>query len=491
MNPSWVFNLRLLSGEADAKIWDFSSWTSWGWFNVLAVLLLSLLAANILKKAFPFLKRSLIPNSVLGGALIVIVAAIYKAITGDVLFDTPFFGGNGTALLEIITYHCLALGFVASSFKTSKNKLSKERVGEIVNTGVTTVSSYLIQGAVGLVITFVASLLLKDLFAAAGMLLPFGYGQGTGQALNYGNIFETDFGFEGGKSFGLTIAALGFLSASIGGVIHLNVLRLRGKIKPAQQDEGKIHMHEIQGEGEIPMQESMDKFTTQIALIGVAYFLAYLIMFGLAKLLPGMKSLIYGFNFLIGVLSATLVKVFISLLRRAKLVRRQHINDFLMTRASNLFFDLMVVAGVAAIRLDYIERYWGVMLILGAAGLIVTYIYNLIVAKTLFPRYHREQFLMMYGMLTGTASTGIILLREIDGEFETPAADNMVYQNFPAIVLGFPLMFLATFSPGHELLTAGILFAAFIVLNIFLFRSKIFKRKPTGAAAHTEGDSEA
>jgi ESS family glutamate:Na+ symporter len=54
----------------------------------------------------------------------------------------------------------------------------------------------------------------------------------------------------------------------------------------------------------------------------------------------------------------------------------------------------------------------------------------------------------------------------------------MVYQNFPAIVLGFPLMFLATFSPGHELLTAGILFAAFIVLNIFLFRSKIFvKRK--------------
>jgi hypothetical protein len=56
-----------------------------------------------------------------------------------------------------------------------------------------------------------------------------------------------------------------------------------------------------------------------------------------------------------------------------------------MTRASNFFFDLMVVAGVAAIRLDYIERYWGVMLILGAAGLIVTYIYNLIVAKTLFP----------------------------------------------------------------------------------------------------------
>ncbi len=322
-----------------------------------------------------------------------------------------------------------------------------------------------------------ASLVLTGFFGAAGMLLPFGYGQGTGQALNYGNIFETDYGFIGGKSFGLTIAAFGFISASVGGVIHLNVLRLRGKIKPTEKEEGKIHMHEIQGDGEIPMQESMDKFTTQIALIGASYFLAYLIMFVLGKLLPGMTSLIYGFNFLIGVLAATLVKVIIGLLRKGGLVRRQHINDFLMTRASNFFFDLMVVAGVAAIRLDYIEKYWGIMIILGVVGLIVTYIYNLVVAKTLFPKYHREQFLMMYGMLTGTASTGIILLREIDSSFETPASDNMVYQNFPAIVLGFPLMFLATFAPGHELLCAGILFGAFLVLNVFLFRSKLFKKR--------------
>ena len=477
MIHSLVFNLRLLSEEVDTNIWNFSDWSAWGWFNVLAVLLLSLLVANMLKKAFPILKRSLIPNSVLGGAVLVLFAAIYKWITGDIFFDTPFFGGKGTALLEIITYHCLALGFIASSFKTSKTKLNKERVGEIINTGITTVSSYLLQGAVGLVVTVIAALVVKDFFAAAGMLLPFGYGQGTGQALNYGNIFETDFGFVGGKSFGLTVAALGFISASIGGVIHLNVLRHRGKIKIKEKEEGTIHLGEIQSEGEIPMQESMDKLTTQIALIALAYFLAYLLMFFLTKLLPGMTSLIYGFNFLIGVLTATLVKVAISLLRKAKLVRRQHINDFLMTRASNFFFDLMVVAGVAAIRLDYIEKYWGILIILGVVGLVVTYIYNLIVAKTLFPKYPQEQFLMMYGMLTGTASTGIILLREIDGDFETPASDNMVYQNFPAIVLGFPLMFLATYAPGHEIVTAIILAAAFIVLNIALFRSKIFKKR--------------
>ena len=84
---------------------------------------------------------------------------------------------------------------------------------------------------------------------------------------------------------------------------------------------------------------------------------------------------------------------------------------------------------------------------------------------------------MMYGMLTGTASTGTILLREIDGEFKTPAADNMVYQNFPAIAFGFPLMLLATLAPVKPVLTLIVLFAFFVVMNVILFRSRIFKKK--------------
>lgn len=84
---------------------------------------------------------------------------------------------------------------------------------------------------------------------------------------------------------------------------------------------------------------------------------------------------------------------------------------------------------------------------------------------------------MMYGMLTGTASTGIMLLREIDSEFKTPASDNMVYQNFPAIVLGFPMMFLATLAPQKPILTLIIFVLFFAVLNVVLFRSRIFKKK--------------
>ena len=455
------------------NFWDFKVW---GFFCVIAVLLMSLLVANVLKKSIKLLRISLIPTSVLGGAILIVVAGIYKWITGDIMFDTAIFGGNGTAMLELITYHTLALGFIASAFKSSKGKLNGKRAVEIFNTGVNTVSTYLLQAVFGLGMSLIAAFFVKDFFKAAGVLLPFGYGQGTGQALNYGTIYE-GMGFSGGKSFGLTIAALGFISASIGGVIHLNVLRKKGKIGNANFEEGKISSEQIQNENEIPMQESIDKLTIQMALICLAYLFAYALMFFLGKLLPGMKAVIYGFNFLLGVISATLVKTVMNLLKKKKVIKKEYVNDFLMTRVSNFFFDIMVVAGIAAIRLGVLKDYWGIILIMGFVGLAITYLYNLLTSRVLFKDYPEEQFLTMYGMLTGTASTGIILLREIDGDFKTPAADNLVYQNFPAIVFGFPLMLLATLAPKRPYLTFIILIAFFLFMNVILFRSFIFKRK--------------
>ena len=456
------------------NFWDSNVW---GTYLLIGILLASLLAANVLKRKIPFLRNSLVPNSVLGGILILIVEGIYRLCSGGTgLFDAGIFGGKAYATMEVLTYHCLALGFIASTLKSDDAKLTKERSVEIFNTGVTTVATYLLQGVVGFGITIIAAkLFIENFFPAAGLLLPFGFGQGTGQAMNYGTIYETQFGFVGGKTFGLTIAALGFLSASIGGVIHLNILRRKGIAKPAAHHTHNLE--QIETDNEIPMQESVDKLTVQVALIAVAYMVAYLLMYLLGLVLPGMKSVIYGFNFLLGVLAATLVKAVIKGLKKTKLMHREYTNNFLLTRTSNFFFDLMVVAGIAAIRLDILENYWGIMLVLGVVGLLITYAYELLVVKLLFPKYPQEQFLMMYGMLTGTASTGTILLRELDPDFKTPAADNMVYQNFPAIVFGFPIMLLATMAPEKPGLTWILLAAFFVVMNIILFRKFIFRKK--------------
>ncbi len=458
--------------------WDYSVW---GFFNIFAILLMSLLVANALKKAIPALEASLIPTSVLAGILLLIVSMVYDQFSPVKMFETPFFGENGYAYMEMITYHTLALGFIAGSLKTTGGKLTKKRATEIFNTGVTTVSTYLVQGVVGMGITMLAAWILPNFFSAAGLLLPFGYGQGTGQAMNYGNIYESQFGFVGGKSFGLTVAALGFLSASIGGVIHLNILKKRGYIKSKKEQQTAIMENEIQSLDEIPMQESIDKFTIQVALIVLAYLLAYILMWLLGNILPGMRAVIYGFNFLLGVLAATLVKGVLNFLKKKGIAKREYTNNFLLTRASNFFYDIMVVAGIAAIRLDLIDDYWGILLILGIAGLVVTYAYNRFVVNVLFREYREEQFLAMYGMLTGTASTGVILLREVDGDFKTPVSDNLVYQNFPAIAFGFPIMLLATLAPVKPVLTLILLALFLLVMNVILFRSKIFGKKKVKA----------
>lgn len=456
---------------------NFADYKVWGAFLLISVLLLAVITANTLKRMIKPLHNSLIPASVLGGLILLLISVLYKFIFGQEMLETYFFGTNGWSNLEIITYHSLALGFIATTFKSKKAATSKKRLTEIFNTGITTVSTYLLQGVVGLVISITAAMFVPEFFKAAGVLLPFGYGQGTGQALNYGNIYESEFGFAGGKSFGLSIAAMGFLSASIGGVIYLNILKKKGKLEQVTTKTAQLSASDIQGSNEIPMQESMDKITIQLSFTTTAYLITFVVMKYLSMLIPGMRSVIFGFNFLIGVMIASLMKTIIRNLTDRHIIHREYINDFLMTRISNFFFDLMVVSGIAAIRINVLLDSWFVLLILGIAGLAVTFIYNHFVAEKLFSEYKKEQFLMMFGMLTGTAGTGTILLREVDHEFQTPAADNMVYQNFPAIVFGFPIMLLATVAPVKPYMCLAIFAGLFVILNLILFRSKIFGTK--------------
>lgn len=458
-----------------SNFWDYSVW---GTLNLIALLLGSVLIANLLKKNIRFLRVSLIPTSVLGGVIVLIVIALYRAFTGEPLLDTQFFGGNGRVQAEILTYHCLALGFIATTFKPEGKKFDRKRTIEIFNTGCTTVSTYLLQGTIGLAITLIYALIKPGFFNAAGVLLPFGYGQGTGQAMNYGNIYESQFGFVGGKSFGLTIAAFGFISAAIGGVIYLNILKKKGAYKFDEDPAAETYSSDqIQNGSEVPMNGSIDKMTIQVAMVCLAYILTYLIMYFLGNLMPGMISTVYGFNFLFGVISGTVINSVINALTKKGVIKKVYVNEFLMKRLSAFFFDLMIVAGVAAIQVEVIDGYWFILLLLGIVGAVITYFYNRFVARKLFPDYEDEQFLVMYGMLTGTASTGMILLKEKDKELVTPAAENLVYQNFPAIVFGFPLLLIAPAVPDNPLVMWLVIAGFCIVMNLLLFRSFIFKKR--------------
>ena len=84
-------------------------------------------------------------------------------------------------------------------------------------------SSYMLQAIVGLVVSL-SMYFLADYFYAAGLILPMGFGQSIGSALSRSSNYETNYGFEGGASFGLPVASIGFIVVSVIDVIYLNIV---------------------------------------------------------------------------------------------------------------------------------------------------------------------------------------------------------------------------------------------------------------------------
>lgn len=469
------------------NFWDIQVWS---FVITLSILFAAMLLANTLRRRIPFLRRSLIPSSVLGGFLLLLGDWLFKLVFGHSMLNVT--------TLEALTFHGLGLGFVALAWRkadgTRKEKAARR---DVFNTSTVVVGSYLIQGIVGLTVTISLFYLIGS-YAAGGVLLPMGYGQGPGQALNWGTIFQnyTEYpAFAYGASFGLTVAAMGFVSASIGGVFYLNKLRRAGD-KRAQRENAEemedLTACAVTDKGEIPLSESMDKLTVQIAIVFVTYLVAFGAMWYATKGLDALggfmtstvKPLLWGFNFIVGTAFAILFKKILTLLRKKGVVHRDYINNFMLNRISGLCFDIMVTASIAAISLEAFKHKEFILplLLICIAGFFVTYWYNQKVCKMLFPDYADEAFLSLFGMDTGTASTGIILLREIDPLFETPASHNLIYQNLWSIVLGAPmllLMGLVAKSITWTWIVYAVLFGLFGIILLMQFRTKIFKKRKT------------
>ena len=444
---------------------SFADSVVWGYLIQIFILVIALLLGNTVRRKVPFIRKSLMPTSLIGGLFILIL----KFIPGfNDLVDHGF--------MEIITYHTLGIGFIALSLKTSKES-TKSRTLTIIDTGLVTGASYTLQAIIGLVIT-IGLFVLGDAYGiipGAGVLLALGYGQGTGQALSFGKLYESDFGFNGGATFGLTIATIGFIVASVVGVIYMNILKKQGKLKIAGEDEGnKDKLIDYVHENEIPNTGSVDKLTINLSLILVIYAIVFAIM----KLIG--INLIWGFNFLLGtILAAVFRKIFV-ILKKYKIMHKDLTNNFLLDRISGFMFDIMIIAGVAAIDITQLSSLVIPLLIICILGAIGTFIYVRKATSHLYKGYEHEMFFAMFGMLTGTASNGMILLREIDPKFETPAATNLVLQSIPAIAFGGAILLVLDYCPKglkEACITLGILFVAFIIYTLVIFRRKIFKNK--------------
>ena len=454
---------------------DFSSANTGLWSAIiqLGIIAATILGANVLRRKLPFVRKTLMPTAVLAGFVLLLLR------NANLLDINAMF-------LEMITYHGIAIGFIALSLRVPQietsgttDRLTAPKSGALI------ISTYVVQGMMGLLVTLLLSYtIMPNMFQAAGILLPMGFGQGPGQANNVGGMYEA-LGFLGGRSFGLSVAASGYLCACIVGVIYLNWLVSKDKVKMHQYEEVEelVTIEKFQDQNEIPIAESIDRFSVQFALVLIVYLLTYLAIHGLSSLVgavaPGLSStldpLLWGFNFIVGALMAILVRVVISGLRKSRMMTRQYQNNYLLSRISGLAFDVMIVAGIASIDITDLSGLWIPFILLSIAGGLGTFFWVKWICKKLYPSYFYEGMISMYGMLTGTISSGVLLLREIDPDFETPAANNLLTGSSFAIVMGAPMLLLIGLAPVSTrmtFVTLGLLGVYLIPLLLFLLRAK-------------------
>ncbi len=462
-----------------ASSWNFSMANYdavWLFLVQLGLLLLFLMLGNIIRRTIPLFRKCLIPSALLGGSLLLIINIIAKQ------FDVVIVDNR---IMQVITYHCLAIGFASMSLKTEKSTHKANRT-QVLEFGALQGGCYMLQAFIGIGITLILFFLTRNganiVSYICGLILPLAYGQGPGNALswdiNFTNTPATQFA--GNGSFGLSLASIGFVVASVFGVLYINIHKKLGTLSICKENAVDNTSASVDPENEeIPDNESVDKFTIQSGFVALAYALSFGFMCLLGAISDFTNSIAWGFNFLWASLAAMLIKFVVKQLRKRKLMHREYINNYQMDRISGFSFDLMIVAGVAAIEINDIKRYILPIVILSIIGTIITYVYILLVSKECFKGFEHEFFLMSFGTLTGTASNGMILMKEIDPGLRTPTSSLYILSNFPAMVMIAPLLLFLNFA-AQSLTNAIIAFVLFLVLwiiyTVFLFRRKIFKK---------------
>lgn len=395
-----------------------------------------LVIGTILRRYIPFFQKYLVPNNIIGGFLGLLVS---QQLLGLIVLDENRLGQY--------VYHLLAITFIVIGLGKSKTKFGKGPINKCF----IELNCYIIQGAIGLLVALVLIYtLFPDLPAAMGLLVPLGFGMGPGIAYTMGHSWEK-FGVEGGGIIGLTFAAIGFLIAYFAGVAIINrgiknreTTLIRGP-ESLNNDirTGIVKENKPEIAGWLTLSpEAIEPMAFQLGLIGFVYAMTYGLINVLTKLmanhgLGGFVDTIWSFHFVVGLLIAVVLRKILDLTNKSYVI-----DTGLMNRISGVAVDFLVTGSIVAINIVIIGQYWLPITLISALAGLATYFIIRYTSRRAFDDYHFERMIGIFGEMTGTINSGLVLIRITDPEFKTPAAEDLAFGGGMALFLGFPLLIL-------------------------------------------------
>lgn len=432
-------------------------------FGYMAVMLL---IGMLLRASVKFFQRFLIPSCFIGGTI------------GLILTSTGVLNIS-TSLLETFAYHLFVVSFISLGLTAGINKEKNIHARSPVKgslwiafvSGVT----MSLQGIVGVLCVFLLNALGNNLHPLFGFLSPLGFTQGPGQALSVGKVWE-EFGFANAATLGLSFAVLGFAFAFFVGVPLVNWGIRKGYTTLAPKNltpeilKGIIR-EDVKREpaGELTTHSgNMECLAFHAALVGLVYLLTYGLMFLIGRLLSEDVALtVWGFFFFLAVLVALLVRFIITKMGWGYLL-----DPGVQRRITGWSIDFLIISTIMAIQIVIVWEYIvPVMLISLVSGVLTTLVVVYIGRRTW--EYSFERTAGVYGIATGTATVGLLLLRIADPEFETPVALELGIQVIFAAPFVFSLMILmhAPLWWGWSVQTVLLIFVGVLLLSYALLKA--------------------
>ncbi|MEX0945241.1 MAG: hypothetical protein WDZ38_06150, partial [Balneolaceae bacterium] len=392
------------------------------WMGVLLVL------GTWMRSKISILQKYLIPANLIAGVLGLIVGANLLG-----LIDLT------TERLGTYVYHLLALLFIALGLRAPKREIGLSSI----KFGMIFLSVYLVQAIIGLLIAFMLFYtIMPELFVGIGFLPPLSFGMNPGIAYSIGSNWE-QFGFEDGGVVGLTFSAVGFLIAYTAGIGLVRRGIKKGKAfyldgdkeLPDDVRKGIMSNPEANGNEKITTSpENIESLSFHLGLIGSTFILTYMVVklmeAGLIHVgADNEVSTLWSFHFIFAAIVALVVRRALDMKGSSRLI-----DDVTMTRCSNLFMDFMIVASVAAISLVVVAHYWIPLLLISILVGFATWGIIVLMTRDAFNEFVFERFAAIFGNMTGTLQSALVLLRIVDSGMKSPVSYNLVYGSGFALV---------------------------------------------------------
>lgn len=428
-----------------------------------------LLIGVLLRAKVSVFRKMLVPASVLGGIVGVIIMNVGLDIGADAQQYTSIVN-------ELFTISFISIGLTGSSDDKEQNKGAKAKsiMRGCFGMGLVWCILYALTPIIGFLIV-TATGAGVDMDGVYGTLIPFAFTQGPGQAAAFGAMYE-NYGWENAAMIGVTFAAVGFLASFLVGVPIAKAGITRKLAKNMGNIDEKVSRgyyrkeEQTQYVGKDTMYGgNIETLTFHFALIALCYILAV----GLSKafaMIPGFfGSTMSGMLFMNGMLTSNLVKWIM------KKLHLDFLNDnTLQSKFTGFTADLLVVCSFMAVKFSVIGK-WAVPILVEAVIVtVVTVIICLYFGARFGDGHDFERTLGLYGTSTGTVPSGIALVRIVDPELKSTTAIELGLMNY-VMLFCVPVYFvlLAVAAGSLSMQIAGIILAGLVIVYLILL--KVFR----------------